>query len=88
MEWVWVVPRQLAGACNCRVHNQACSLKCCSCFTEVSLPHVFCRKFVDILPLNNDWSPEYKQKVQAMVQSRNEIRKSMLGYAAQFGKKL
>jgi len=48
----------------------------------------FCRKFVDILPLNNDWSPEYKQKVQAMVQSRNEIRKSMLGYAAQFGKKL
>lgn len=47
-----------------------------------------CRKFVDVLPLNDDWSPEYQLKVKAMVQSRNEIRTQMLGYAAQFGKKV
>lgn len=40
------------------------------------------------MPLEDDWSPEYQVKVQAMVQARNEIRKNMLGYAAQFGKKL
>ena len=46
------------------------------------------RKFVDVVPLNNDWSPDYKLKVAAMVQARNDIRRSRLGYAAQFGKKL
>lgn len=48
----------------------------------------YCRKFVDILPLNDDWSPAYKLKVQEMVQARNAIRREMLGYAAQFGKKV
>jgi hypothetical protein len=43
---------------------------------------------VDILPLNDDWSPAYKLKVQEMVQARNAIRRDMLGYAAQFGKKV
>jgi hypothetical protein len=46
------------------------------------------RKFIDVRPLNNDWSPEYKQKVAAMVAARNAIRREMLGYAAQYGKKL
>lgn len=43
---------------------------------------------MDVLPLNDDWSPEYKLKVEAMVQQRNSIRRSMLGYAAQYGKKV
>jgi hypothetical protein len=41
-----------------------------------------------VLPLEGDWSPEYRVKVQAMVQARNQIRKDLLGYVAQFGKKL
>ncbi|WIA31499.1 hypothetical protein OEZ86_002392 [Tetradesmus obliquus] len=45
------------------------------------------RKYIDVLPLNNDWSEGYQAKVAQMVQRRNEIRRQSLGLAAKFGKK-
>jgi len=45
------------------------------------------RRFVDVLPLNDDWSAGYQKKVQKMVAARNKIRQDMLGLAAKFGKK-
>lgn len=45
------------------------------------------RKFIDVLPINNDWSAGYQTKVQHMVAKRSQIRQQRLGLAAKFGKK-
>lgn len=48
---------------------------------------LLCRKFIDVLPLDNDWSAGYKAKTRAMMAIRRDIRQDLLGYAAKFGKK-
>lgn len=45
------------------------------------------RAYIDVLPLNNDWSAGYHKKVEQMVARRNQIRRDMLGLAAKYGKK-
>jgi len=44
------------------------------------------RRFVDVLPLNNDWSAGYQERVQQMVAARNKIRQDMLGLSGQLAR--
>jgi hypothetical protein len=78
-------PRHSGSAVGC---VDPYTLQAKSCGSLLLLLYCLCRKFIDVLPLEGDWSPEYRVKVQAMVQARNQIRKDLLGYVAQFGKKL
>ncbi len=36
------------------------------------------RRFIDIVPLNDDWSEAYKEKAAQMVQRRAEIKARLL----------
>eukprot|EP00882_Tetradesmus_deserticola_P008816 GHRQ01009300.1.p1 GENE.GHRQ01009300.1~~GHRQ01009300.1.p1 ORF type:complete len:194 (+),score=27.94 GHRQ01009300.1:46-582(+) len=45
------------------------------------------RCYIDVLPLNNDWSEGYPAKVAQMIARRNEIRQQSLGLAAKYGKR-
>eukprot|EP00877_Chromochloris_zofingiensis_P008435 jgi/Chrzof1/3845/Cz13g10260.t1 len=42
-------------------------------------PGASIRKFIDIRPLNDEYSPGFKQAVGEMVTARNALRKAMLG---------
>jgi hypothetical protein len=41
-------------------------------------------RIIDVLPLNDDYSPEYKEKVQQMMDARTVIRERLLGLRAKY----
>ena len=45
------------------------------------------RKYIDILPITNDWSAGYHKTAAEMVARRGQIRQERLGLAAKYGKK-
>lgn len=45
------------------------------------------RRYIDVLPVDGDWSEAYRSKVAEMVHRRNAVRLAALGHAARYGKR-
>lgn len=42
------------------------------------------RRYINVMPLNNDWSADYQEKMAAMVAARREAKMKLLGPRAKF----